>query len=147
MTASLPYGPNSAAIRRFLVQLAGLGTIDRARVATRYDALSGSRGWSDAERHLAEAITRADREGFRDALSGPLLQLVRRPEAAPVSDTSTDEDALAALDPVAEPALAALLALVVDDLLDDRTRDTLRQPFEGVLDAPIPTRHASDGPD
>jgi hypothetical protein len=146
MAASLPYGPNSPAIRQFLVQLAGLGAIDRARVATRYDALSGSRGWSDAERHLAEAITRADREGFRDALSGPLLQLVRRPEAAPVSDASTEEEAMAALDPVAEPALAALLALVVDDLLDARTRDTLHQPFAGVLDAPTSTRQAPDGP-
>lgn len=129
--STLPYGPNTAELRRFLVRFAGLGSADKAAVVSRYVALSATPAWSAAETQLATAIERSGREPQRDALSGPLLQLVR-PADAPA--TISEEDALAQLDPVAEPALAALLALMVQDLLPAPTVATLLQPFEGIVE-------------
>lgn len=133
--SALPYGPQSAAVRRFLVQFAGLSADDRARVVAAHAVQSETRAWMSAERRLAETVARSDREGFRDALSGPLLQLVRRPNAEP---PTTEAEALDALDPVAEPALAALLALLVQDLLPPDVVRTLGGPFDDVL--PISAR-------
>ena len=128
--STAPYGPQSAAVRRFLVQFAGLGGEDRARVVAAYEAASRSPAWARAERALGETITRSDREAARDALCGPLLPLVRRADA-PLP--ASDDEALATLDPIAEPALAALLTLVVRDLLDAATADCLLQPFTGIV--------------
>lgn len=129
--SALPYGPNTAELRRFLVRFAGLGSADRTAVVSRYIAFSVTPAWNAAETQLGTAIERSGREPQRDALSGPLLQLVR-PADAPAA--STEEDALAQLDPVAEPALAALLALMVKDLLPAPTVATLLQPFEGIIE-------------
>lgn len=124
-----PYGPNTAHIRRFLVRFAGLGTKDRARATTAYASLSGTRAWMAAEVALATAIERSGRDAQRDALSGPLLQLVQR---EPVEDL-TEENVLDTLDPVAEPALAALLALLVQDLLERAHTERLLAPFAGLI--------------
>lgn len=126
---TLPYGPQSAAIRAFLVHLAGLGAGDRARVVDAHARLAETRPWMVAERQLAETMAASDRDNYREALGGPLLQLVRRPGQA----TPDDTEALAALDPVAEPALAALLALLVRDLLPADATRTLLSPFDGVI--------------
>ena len=112
VSAPLPYGPQSAAIRGFLVQFAGLSADDRARVVAAHASQAETRAWMSAERQLAETVARSDRDAFRDALSGPLLQLVRRSGVEP---PSTDEEALAALDPVAEAALEALNAVRKDE--------------------------------
>ncbi|MCA2993276.1 hypothetical protein [Gemmatimonas sp.] len=125
-----PYGPNTAGVRRFLVQLAGLGKEDRGLVVARYAQARTTVSWRAAEQHLATAIARSGREPQRDALTGPLLQLVR-PVNAPAP--ATDDDALALLDPVAEPALAALLALLVEELLPPEAVETLSAPFAGVI--------------
>jgi hypothetical protein len=136
------YGPNTAAIRRFLVRLAGLGIEARSRVTDAYAAEVSTRAWMLAETALATAIERSGREPQRDALSGPLLQLVQRDRGAAATATAatataaeaTDEDrVLDTLDPVAEPALAALLALLVCDLLDGAQLARLMAPFEGVI--------------
>ncbi|WP_396203455.1 hypothetical protein [Gemmatimonas sp.] len=131
------YGPNTAAIRRFLVRLAGLGIEARSRVTDAYAAEVSTRAWVLAETALATAIERSGREPQRDALSGPLLQLVQRDRGAAATATAaeaTDEDrVLDTLDPVAEPALAALLALLVCDLLDGAQLARLMAPFEGVI--------------
>ena len=145
------YGPNTAAIRRFLVRLAGLGIEARSRVTDAYAAEASSRAWVLAETALATAIERSGREPQRDALSGPLLQLVQRDRGAAAQNAApgvarspaeasigeagaTDEDrVLDTLDPVAEPALAALLALLVCDLLDSAQLARLMAPFEGVI--------------
>jgi hypothetical protein len=134
MPAPLPYGPQSATVRALLVQLAGLGETDRARVVAAHAARCTTREWIAAERQLAETMARSDRDGFREALSGPLLQLVRRPDA-PASPA--DDEALDTLDPVAEPALAALLALMVQDLLPPAMVRTLCAPFGDVVDAEV----------
>lgn len=125
-----PYGPNTAGVRRFLVQLAGLGKDDRGLVVERYTQVSATLTWRAAEQQLATAIERSGREPQRDALTGPLLQLVR-PVNAPAP--ATEDDALALLDPVAEPALAALLALMVEELLPPDAVETLCAPFAGVI--------------
>lgn len=135
--SSLPYGPNTASIRRFLVQLAGLGSTDKAAVVARHAQLSRTTAWEAAESLLATAIERSGREAHRDALSGPLLQLVR---PAGATATISEDEALAQLDPVAEPALAALLALMVRDLLPAETEGALLAPFDGVVEVDSPTQ-------
>jgi hypothetical protein len=127
--SSHPYGPNTPAIRRFLVRLAGLGANDRQAVAARYAMVTTTRDYLRAEGTLATAIERSGREPLRDALSGPLLQLVRRPNAP----EPTEENALDGLDPVAEPALAALLALLVRDLLEPAELEALYTAFHDVI--------------
>jgi len=124
---SQPYGPETAAVRRFLVRLAGLGSTDRAAVVARYETIAATRAYEAADARLGEVITRSGREEARDALSGPLLQLVKRPtpDASPESEI--------ALEPIAEPALAALLALMVRDLLDDATVLLLTDAFADTI--------------
>jgi hypothetical protein len=124
---SQPYGPETAAVRRFLVRLAGLGATDRAAVVARYETVAATRAYEAADARLGEVITRSGREEARDALSGPLLQLVKRPtpDASPESEI--------ALEPIAEPALAALLALMVRDLLDDATVLLLTDAFADTI--------------
>ncbi|GAB1344979.1 hypothetical protein [Gemmatimonas sp.] len=139
-----PYGPNTAMIRRFLVRLAGLGTADRVAVVERYQTRSASVEWHTAEALLATTIERSGRDAARDALSGPLLQLVRPAHAQAAAN---EDDWLSALDPIAEPALAALLGLLVSDLLSAPALHTLLSPFEGAVsmadingvDAPAPS--------
>jgi hypothetical protein len=124
---SQPYGPETAAVRRFLVRLAGLGSTDRAAVVARYETVAATRAYEAADARLGDVITRSGREEARDALSGPLLQLVKRPtpHASPESEI--------ALEPIAEPALAALLALMVRDLLDDATVLLLTDAFADTI--------------
>ena len=132
--AALPYGPETPAVRRFLVRLAGLGSSDRARVVERFAATAGERVFAAAEAALATAIERSGRETARDALSGPLLQLVQVADV-PRSAAETDETMLASLDPVAEPALAALLALLVRDLLPAEQFAVLYAAFDDSIPA------------
>lgn len=122
----MPYGPATAVVRRFLARFAGLSTADRAGILAKYVAQAESARWHRADTALASALTGADREAARDAVAGPLLQLVRVGEP-------DDNDPLASLDPVAEPALAALLALLVADVLDSTHVDTLYAPFELLI--------------
>ena len=126
-----PYGPETAAVRRFLVRLAGLGATDRAAVVARYETIAATRAYEAADARLGEVITRSGRDEARDALSGPLLQLVKRPtpDVSPASDAKAE----IALEPIAEPALAALLALMVRDLLDDATVQLLTDAFADTI--------------
>ena len=121
----LPYGPETAAVRGFLVRLAGLGAADRAAVVARYDVTAATRAYEVADTRLGEVIKRSGREEARDALSGPLLQLVKRPAAIDAPEIE--------LEPIAEPALAALLALMVRDLLDDATLRLLTDAFSETI--------------
>ncbi|WP_411280236.1 hypothetical protein [Gemmatimonas sp.] len=123
--SALPYGPQTAAVRGFLVRLAGLGAADRAAVVARYEAVAATRAYEGADTRLGDVITRSGREEARDALSGPLLQLVKRT----TSPTATEIE----LEPIAEPALAALLALMVRDLLDDATLRLLTDAFSDTI--------------
>lgn len=132
--SDLPYGPNTAAIRRFLVRLAGLGAADRATVVAVHAAQQHTRAWQSAELALATSIERSGRDPHRDALSGPLLQLVRpAPQPAGISEAASDDEIFATLDPVAEAALAALLALLVRDLLTAEQCAALYAPFATTI--------------
>ena len=126
-----PYGPQTAAVRSFLVRLAGLGAADRDAVAARHAALADAPRYRRADATLGDVITRSGREAARDALTGPLLQLVKR-QAALTDAAEGDADDIA-LDPIAEPALAALLALLVRDLLDDDTVRLLTEAFSDTI--------------
>lgn len=129
-----PYGPNTPAIRRFLVRLAGLGTGDRGAVVQAYTAHCEGRAWLLAESALATSIERSAREPQRDALTGPLLQLVR--PTALEGRGESEAEVMAALDPIAEPALAALLALIAQDLLDQAHFEALYAPFADTIPLP-----------
>ena len=126
-----PYGPQTVAIRGFLVRLAGLGTTDRAAVVARFETIARTRDYEAADARLGDVIKRSGREEARDALSGPLLQLVKRP--TPDVPPASDAEAEIALEPIAEPALAALLALMVRDLLDDATVQLLTDAFADTI--------------
>ncbi|MDQ8160200.1 MAG: hypothetical protein P3B76_12295 [Gemmatimonadota bacterium] len=126
-----PYGPQTAAVRSFLVRLAGLGAADRDAVVARHAALADSPRYQRADATLGDVITRSGREAARDALTGPLLQLVKH-HADPADAPQGDSDDIT-LDPIAEPALAALLALLVRDLLDDDTVRLLTEAFSDTI--------------
>jgi hypothetical protein len=119
-----PYGPNTPAIRRFLVRFAALGTAQRAMVVAAYAERAESTGWMRAELQLGETMESSGRTDIPDAIAGPLMQLVRTP-----GDTGSDD----AIDPIAEPALAALLSIAVADLLPAQAQATLYAPFAATI--------------
>ena len=118
----LPYGPNTHSVRQFLVRLAALGTVQRGEVVTAYAALAESASWLRADARLGRAIQSSGRGDVEQTLAGPLLQLVTSREAEGGS-----------LDAIAEPALAALLAIVVADLLSEADFATLYRPFAQII--------------
>lgn len=128
-----PYGPATATIRQFLVRLAAVGPSERAQASMAYAALADTRRWHQAETTLAAVVERSGRSAAQEAVAGPLLQLVHRPDIAPLPETASPDEALATLDPVAEPALAALLALLVRDLLEPSLFATLYGPMHDVI--------------
>jgi hypothetical protein len=142
--AVAPYGPATASIRRFLVRLAALDGAAREAVVARFTAVANSRAFAAADMALAETIERSGRADAQDALAGPLLQLVRRREhtdAVPADASAESADAEAAgpaLDALAEPALAALLALLVRDLLPPAHFHLLYSPFADAIPAEAP---------
>jgi hypothetical protein len=135
--SQMPYGPNTPAVRRFLVDFAGLSQSDLANVVSRYTQLFESAAWQQAERELGRVIVASGRESAQQALAGPLMQLVRRASPATDGDSSTDaeSDQEPEFDDVAEAALAALLTLLAQDLLSLEQRRTLLAPFADVLPA------------
>jgi hypothetical protein len=124
-----PYGPQTLQIRRFLQRLAAMSGAEWEAVAAEFEALRVTPGFRRADAALGQVIERAGRESARDAALGPLLQLVRLPDAAPPGSAADDEDAAVPLAPVAEAALAAVLALLVRDLVAATAFATLYGPF------------------
>ena len=138
MVEQQPYGPNSAPVRRFLQRFAALRPAEWREAAAAFERLQGAAGFVTADRALAAAITGAGREDARDAVLGPLAQLAQRPPDAPPDaspDASPDgaTEVIASLDPAAEAALAALLALIVRDLLTESAFTTLYSPFAALV--------------
>jgi hypothetical protein len=85
-----------------------------------YQASSESVEWMRAELQLAKTIESSGRSDVPEAIGGPLMQLVR---------TENQEGDQHAIDPIAEPALAALLTLAVADLLPAHAQAVLYAPF------------------
>ena len=132
-TPAAPYGPQTLEIRRFLQRLAALSSAEWDAAAARFDALQGTGRFAAADRALSAAVAATGREPERDAVLGPLVQLVALPGAdAAAGDAPDAEPALA---PVAEAALAAVLALLVRDVLSASAFATLYGPFAEVIPA------------
>ena len=129
-----PYGPNTPAIRAFLQRLATQPAVVWLAAARRHAMAAGSDDARTADRALAAAITRTGRVEPRDALVGPVLQMARR--AAGLG--GLDADDAEAVEGLAEPALAAALALVVADVLDARHQAQLTASYASLLTAPTP---------
>jgi len=138
----------TAEVRRFLVQLAALELDAHDTVVQRFAEIVQARSFAVADETVGNVIERSGRTDARDALAGPLLQLVRLHEPAEElstqhetsdaaeqmrRDTSASDAAPVLLDPIAEPALAALLALLVRDLLSSETFDALYAPFREII--------------
>ncbi|HEX5829952.1 MAG TPA: hypothetical protein VFY16_03150 [Gemmatimonadaceae bacterium] len=115
-------------MRRFLVRLAEqreLVWMAAAR-AWREPADAGRR--RRADRALGAAVKRMGRETARDAVVGPVVQMARR--VALALHQEPDE---AALEELAEPALAAALAVLVSDELSADVLMALYEPFDGAI--------------
>jgi hypothetical protein len=124
---SAPYGPQTLEIRRFLQRLAALGSVEWDAAAAEYEALQAGPRFAGADRALSAAVAATQRERERDAALGPLLQLVSVPP--PDGAPPTPDEAPLPLAPVAEAALAAVLALLVRDVLGASAFGTLYAPF------------------
>lgn len=127
------YGPETPAIRRFLVRLAALAPDVRERVVHRYREQEFSSAFHAADATVGETIERSGRTDARDALGGPLVQIVQRPADAAQQEIADEDDLSGMLDPIAEPALAALLALLVRDLLPAAQFAVLYAPFSDAI--------------
>jgi len=119
-----PYGPQTAQIRAFLRALAALDVAQHDDAVARWTVHLGTAAFTRADRQLGEVLIRAGREAERDAAAGPLLQMLRSTNADEAGD---------ALDPIAEPALAALMALLVRDVLPADTFNTLTAPLYDLV--------------
>lgn len=130
-----PYGPNTAAVRRFLQRLAALPAPQWALASEQYRDGQRAASFGLADDALALAIQETGRDDARRAVVGPTLRLAESVRADLVAGRteaiadSTDADSLA------ESALAAILALIVRDALEREHFDTLYAPFQ-VLIAP-----------
>ena len=130
MTESrLPYGPNSMLVRRFLQRLAALGVASEQQVVTTYETVTKRTEFWDADSAVAILVAKAGRQTDRDAMAGPLLQLAASKVG---SDASAAREA-EPLRPIAEPALAALLALMMADLLEPDHFKVLYESFEQTI--------------
>ena len=128
-----PYGPNTAAVRAFLRDLARQEPAAWARAALVYAAVSAGTPYVRADAALGAAIENAGLERARDALVGPLVQLASATHARMTAPAVSAEQ-------LAEAALAAALALVARGVLAPELFDTLYAPFEPVVPAPPSSR-------
>lgn len=127
--ASMPYGPNTAAVRRFLQRLAGKPAADCIAAARAYLALQGTDELRTADRALGHALESSGRTDARDAIVGPLVQLMNGHAA------KLDADITGGLtvDDLAEAALAAALGLIVGDVIPAPILEVLYRPFEPII--------------
>ena len=122
----LPYGPNTNSVRRLLQRLAALPPEEWARLAQLYEGLARTASFAAADRALGEAIAAAGREAEGEAVVGPVVQLAT--DAAERVARSMGGDATPEPDRFGEPALAASLAVIARDLLDEQQFQLLYGP-------------------
>ena len=128
--SSQPYGPNTPAVRRFLQRLAGKPASDCAAAARTYLSLQGTPALRAADRSLGDALESSDRTDARDAVVGPIIQLM-----SGHAERLAVDPALAgvSLDDMAETALAAALGLIVGDILAADALEVLYRPYAGMI--------------
>jgi len=125
-----------------MVRLAALDAEARNTVLARFASVARTRAFALADAALAATIERSGRADAQNALAGPLLQIVG-PREVPGAEHPSGDSAEDAPDvnAFAEPALAALLALLVRDLLSTAHFATLYGPFDTAIPAePLPAR-------
>jgi hypothetical protein len=127
--AALPYGPNSQLVRRLLQRLSALPPAGWARAAATYAELQGDARLRRADRSLQGAVERTGRERARDAVVGPLVHLVAGLGQLPAAPGAPAVD----VEKWSEVALAAALALVVRDAIDQRAFDALWAPWAELI--------------
>ena len=128
--ASLPYGPNTPVVRRFLQRLAGKPASDCIAAARIYLSLQGTADLATADRALGHALESSGRTDARDAVVGPIVTLMsghaeRLRDAPDSSDVTVDD--------MAESALAAALGLIVGDVLPASMLEVLYRPYAGLI--------------
>ena len=127
--ASLPYGPNTPAVRRFLQRLAGKPATDCIAAARTYLALQGTPELVTADRALGHALETSGRIDARDAVVGPIVTLMNghaEKLEAGISHGVTVDD-------MAESALAAALGLIVGDVIPAPTLEVLYRPYAELI--------------
>lgn len=140
----VPYGPRTARVRHFLVQLARQPAVVWLAAARHYEVHRNDDAMRRADRALGHAVEAYARERERDALVGPVLQLARRAVPAPIDGG----DDIETMERLAEPALAAALALLVEDLLTAEQVETLYAAFADVVPlADLPPLSPAPGED
>jgi hypothetical protein len=129
---ALPYGPNTVAIRRFLQHLAARSAEECAAAARQFAATQRSAAFTAADRALEQAVSSTGREQERDALVGPLVQLLSGHPDRLAADPSGAHRGMD-LEAMSEAALAATLALLVRDVLRPDDFATLYAPFAELI--------------
>jgi hypothetical protein len=128
--ASQPYGPNTAAVRRFLQRLAGKSAADCSGAARAYLSLQATPELVAADRALGRALESSARTDARDAVVGPIIQLMNGHAAKLDSDAALSG---VSLDDMAEAALAAVLGIIVGDLIAGDALEVLYRPFADII--------------
>jgi len=123
-----PYGPRTPLVRHFLQRLASQPPVVWLAAATRYARDRELPAHRRADHALAATVAALGREAERDALVGPVVQLARR-AASHASGAPDDAD----VERLAEPALAATLALLVSDRLPATHVAQLYGAFDGAI--------------
>lgn len=137
--SALPYGPRTPRVRHFLQRLARQPAIAWLAAARQYAERRDTPIVRRADRALGQVIDGHGRTRERDALVGPVLQMARTAVPAPMGE-GDDET----LERMAEPALAAVLALLVEDLLAAEHVAALYAPFAQAI--PLETLPTLDHP-
>jgi hypothetical protein len=127
---SQPYGPNTPAVRRFLQRLAGKPATDCASAARVYLSLQGTPSLRAADRAVGEALESSDRIEARDAVVGPIIQLMNGHAERLETDPALSG---LSLDDLAETALAAVLGLIVGDIIPADALEVLYRPFAEII--------------
>jgi hypothetical protein len=127
---ALPYGPNTPIVRRFLQRLAGKPASDCASAARAYLSLQGTPALIAADRALGQAVEGSGRTDARDAVVGPIIQLMSGHAARLETDPSLSG---VSLDDMAEAALAAVLGLIAGDILAADALEVVYRPYAGVI--------------
>lgn len=127
---SLPYGPNTGAVRRFLQRLAGKPATDCAAAARVYLSLQGTPALIAADRALGHALETSSRTDARDAVVGPIIQLMNGHAGRLETDPALSG---VSLDDMAETTLAAVLALIVGDIIAADALEVLYRPFAALI--------------
>lgn len=128
-----PYGPNTAAMDRFLERFEQLSTQELRGTLERWRAVVGRGSWFQAEDAVSAAIAATNRYVARDRMQGRLYDIFRTARwfHAEVPGTAVPGNEATAQ----YVASSALLALMVRERLHAHEFDVLYAPFASAIPA------------